>query len=193
VTISVAPLGLAARLAGLAGGGTLWWVVGAVVVGLLGAVGVQTVRLSKAEVQIADLRRQAEKDRGDRLQLVAAHNLAMANSQAAHARTQQEIIDGFITQKLALQAAHAVDMQRVRRVHDNAVAAAAADRAASKDDPAACQRIADRNQALYGLVDEGFGLAVEGRRLLGTAAAEIDTLMALIKNDRAAICGEQGR
>lgn len=168
------------------------WAYALAIAGLLVVSGTQTVRLSAAKVEVAELKQAAEQDRADRLQLVADHMIDLANVQRDHAATQQEIVDAASAEKLRLQAAHAVDLERVRRVHNAAEAHAAADRAASPSDPAACQRVADRNQALYDLVNEGFGLVVEGRNLLGHAAIDIDTLKRVIANDRERICGGAG-
>lgn len=194
MTISLGNIGLGARLlgwaGGLAGGSALWWTAGAVLVGLLAAIGVQTLRLATAHTDLAELGQQVQQDRADRLQLVAAHNLQVATMQANHAKTQQEIIGGFIDQKLKLQAAHAIDLDRARRVRVAAAAGAAADRAAAQGNSAACQRVADRNEALYSLVADGFELVVTGRDLLGQAANEITTLKQIVMNDRAAICGD---
>lgn len=151
----------------------------------------QTYRLSEAETQIAELERDAEKLRADR-ELTARQYAEKARlDERAHSLRQQEIVDAYQKKLRAAEVRRADDVARAERVSRDAAAAAASDRAAAKDDPAACQRVADRNQILYGLADEGFGLVVEGRSLLATRDAAVDALMGLITNDRAAICGQE--
>lgn len=169
------------------------WVWAAIVAGLVvvgaGAIAVQTVRLSSSQTEVATLGTQIQKDRAERLQLVADHNLKVAAMQATHAKVQQEIISGYTDQYLKLQGERALDRARADRVQQLADAAAARDREAARSDPAACGRVADNNAALYGLVAEGFRLVVEGGDLARAAANDIGTLKALIQNDRASICG----
>lgn len=161
------------------------WVYAAAIAVLLAAVGTQTVRLSGAQTDVANLQKAASDARAERLTLIAAHNLKVGKMQTDHAKTQQEIIGGFIDQKLRLQAEHTLALDRAQRVRGAAAAAAARDRDDARGDPAACQRVADNNAALYDLVSEGFSLVEEGGGLLGQAANEINTLRALSGNDRA--------
>lgn len=169
------------------------WVYAAVIAGLVlvggGAIATQTVRLAGAQADNAKLVAAAEKDRADRLALVAAHNLKIGQMQAAHAKQQQEIISGYTDTVLRLQAERSLDRNRAQRVLDAAESNAARDREAARTDLAACQRVADRNEALYRMVAEGFDLVAEGRNLLGRATADIDALKGVIANDRALLGG----
>lgn len=180
------------------------WVYALVIAGLLAVggtvIGVQAVNLAQADTQLANMVAAVEKERADRLQLVADHNLKIARMQAVHAQTQQEIVDGFIQLKLDADTRHRKELAAVRRhadvrVRDAAEAAAARDRGAAEGESAACRDLADRNATLYRLLAEGHELAVrnlelaaEGRALVGRRDAEVATLKRVIENDRAAIC-----
>jgi hypothetical protein len=160
------------------------WVYALACAALVALLGVQTVRLDGSKVEVAQLHQQAEKDRADRAQLEAAHNLQIADMQAKHAATQQEIISGYTDLHLKTVAERDAALHRADGVHVAAEAAAGRDRAASPSDPAACERLRNENAALNGLVDQGYRLVVEGRSLVRDAASGIETLKAVIENDR---------
>jgi hypothetical protein len=167
------------------------WAYALIVAAVLAFGGVQTVRLAGSQTDMAELKMAAEKDRGDRLALVAAHNLKIGKMQADHAKIQQEIIGGYTDQILKLQGERTLAVARVDRVRNDAAAAAARDRATAGSDPAAAKRLADRNEVLYTLVAEGFDLVEQGRGILGERDAAVEALKSLIANDRKAICGRE--
>lgn len=177
--------------------GWVWAAIVAVVLAVGGtAVGVQTVRLAGAQVrlagaqvQIAKLERDAEKLRADREQVARVYSEKARLDERAHAIQQQEIVNGYTQKLAAAEVQRTRDVARAQRVSGNAAAAAASDRDAAKGDPAACQRVADRNAVLYGLASEGFRLVGEGRDLLAKRDAAVDTLKGLVANDRARVCG----
>jgi hypothetical protein len=150
--------------------------------------GFAQIEIAGLEADNSALHEQIAHDRADRLQLVADHNFKVARLQADHAKQQQGIVDAYQTEKRELALRHSRDLDRVARVQYAAGEHAARDRATAASDPAACQRVADRNGTLYGLLDEGFKLVVESRKLLGDRDAEVKALKATIENDRAKVC-----
>jgi hypothetical protein len=162
--------------------------IAALVIGGGSAIAVQTVRLADAKTEIAKLGEQAQRDRADRAQLVADHNLKIAGMQKAHAERQQEIINGFIDLRLRDQADHARELSRSRSVRDAAVAAAARDRATAEANGAAAGDLADRITTLYDLVARGHELVVRGREIVRRRDAEVLALKRIIQNDRTAVC-----
>lgn len=165
------------------------WVYALVIAGLLLAVGGQQVRVANAHTEIATLKLAAEKDRGDRLQLVAAHNLKVAGMQAMHAKQQQEIISGYTDFVIRLQGERRLAVDRADRVQRAAEDRTTRGRSISADDTSAVQRLVDDNAVLNTLVAEGFRLVDEGRNLLRERDAQVGTLKSIIENDRTAICG----
>lgn len=161
------------------------------VIGGGGALAFEHMSLLKEKTTTAQLREQAVTDRAEREHLTADYMKDLADVQEAHAAHQQEIVDAYQKTKLELARLTAGDADRVERVRVAAAEQAARDRAAAAHDPAACKRVADRNETLSGLLAAGYGVVTEGRRVVGTRDAEVAVLMGLIKNDRAAICGEK--
>lgn len=170
--------------------------IAALVLGGGGLLGYQYVeiaglnaKVSAKDTEIAKLKLDAEKDRTDRLQLVAAHNLEIARLQQQHATHQQEIVNAYQDRILKLASERNLALARAERVQRDAEERAARDRQASCNDPASVERVKDHNAVLYGLVSEGYQLVEEGRLLLGERNAQVDALKRITENDRAVICG----
>lgn len=151
-------------------------------------LGLKDVQIATGEKRIAQLNEAAEHDRAERLQLVAAHNLEIANLQAAHAKQQQENVDAFQREKQSLALRYQRELAQSRSVHDAAAEQAARDRAAASHDLAACQRVVDQHAAFYDVLAEGYDLVVESRKVIGDRDAEVAVLKQTIENDRAHIC-----
>jgi hypothetical protein len=163
--------------------------IAVLVIGGGSALAVQTYRVSQGQTKVATLERDAATLRAERENAARQYADKRAEMQATHAKQQQEIVDAYSQKLRDADSRRVADLARADRVRGNAAAAAARDRDAAKDDPAACQRVADRNGVLYGLASEGFSLVVEGRSLLAARDAAVETLKNIITNDRAAICG----
>jgi hypothetical protein len=153
--------------------------------------GVKCSEADSQRVAAARAVRDLEMERGDRQAESSRRAMAaLAELQrvvgltAEHAKTQQEIVDGYENTLHGLESQRDAAASDAQRVRGQFAAYAARDRDAARTDPAACERVADRSAVLANLAAEGQGLLSEGRLLVERRDAEVALLMEVIANDR---------
>ena len=170
-----------------------FYVIGALVVALVGSNLWHMVRVSAAHLQVAKVEKTIETMKGERDKATAAlekslreHTATVAKLQSEHAAAQQEKEDAFHRQKTALARDAARDAATARSLRDRlAVATAAASGGTGREaDTIACQRDRDRLEALGRMAGEGQELLVEARSLLGQREAEVIRLQDQLRLDR---------
>lgn len=167
------------------------WAWAALLAASLALAGVQCSEADGQLVAAARAERDLEKERGERQAENTRQAMAalgelqrVVGLSAEHAKTQQEIVDGYENTLHGLEGqrdAAAADAQRVR---GQFAAFAARDREAARTDPAACQRVADRSEVVADLAGEGRELLSEGRRIVERRDIEVIALQKIIQNDR---------
>lgn len=163
-----------------------WWIVGAAGAALVTVIGFQHVRIADLKVDVATLEKNAAGDRADRATLVADHRKEMAEVRELHTKAQQEKDDAFTTKLNTLQAARAADAVLTGSLRRDLATYAARGSRAGETDAARADRAEDRLAALAGLLDEGIGLATEGRDVVGRRDAEVKVLVDQVRIDRTA-------
>lgn len=153
---------------------------------LLLACGVQTVRLSWSETELAQEQKSRSDETATREREAREATERLAALASAHAKTQQEIQDAF-AKDLAARTADA-DSARAdgERLREQIQRLASARPVVSDVDPAACVRSGDQSAALRDVLVGADKLA---ERLAGAAerhASEVRTLKRQIAADRAA-------
>lgn len=159
----------------------------AAVVLLGGLLVAQTLRLADVRVDLASEQNARANDTLDRQALAADYAEKVRMVVAAHTNQQNRITDEFNQRIAASAAARAADADSNRRLLDGAEARAAGYRTSATTDFASCQRLADLTVALDRLAAEGKGLVDEGRGVVERRDAEVNLLLQIINNDRAAI------
>lgn len=160
-----------------------WIAIGIAFALLLGAIGVQTVRLASSKTDVAELKADWALERAtlERKARVAVQKLAA--QKAAHAANQQEIVHAYNKERQARAA------DASRRATDDRVRNAIRDFAGggqrAGSDPAACRGERDRSATLGLLLEEADGLAGEFATAAEQHAGEVRFLKRVIENDRA--------
>ena len=159
--------------------------VAAAVVLLVAAV--QEVRVQKAQKEVLSLRTTVA-ERDSAMQKAAReYEAALGEKERQHAATQQEKEDAFNAEKQRLERVAADRSAESRRLRDQLAAATRRTPSHDPTDAVACQRDADRLEALGRLAGEGVELLEEGRSLLDRRDAEVKRLLDQITTDRAAL------
>ena len=167
------------------------WVWAALLAGSLALAGVKCSEAQAQRVVAAGAKRDLDKERADRqaentrrAMAALAELQRVVSLTAEHARTQQEIVDGYENTLHGLESERAAAASDAQRVRGQFAAFAARDREAARTDPAACERVADRSAVLAGLAAEGRELLSEGRLVVKGRDAEVGVLLGILRNDR---------
>lgn len=175
----------------------LVWLLALALAAALAGLGAKQVQLSELRVKHADQLVKVERQAAERAEASASAAIQIAQDQAGHAATQQEIVHDFTKPDPQLAAALADGRDLARRLRDTSAQLAAA-RAAPDADPAACRDQGDQHAAVVELLREAgrlsaesVDLAVEGRQALARRDREVAALMRLVGADRR-LFGEAG-
>lgn len=152
---------------------------------LLGALGLQTVRLASRGEELAAERLARATETSERNRAALRESERVAGLQLTHAAQQQEIVDVYTQIVQRLEGRIADDASYADRLSRQFAASAARDREAARGDPAACQRVANRSEVVAGAAAEGGRLLIEARRALEGRDAEVALLLGIVQNDRA--------
>ncbi|WPB58656.1 hypothetical protein [Xylophilus sp. GOD-11R] len=156
-----------------------------IVGGLIAIASVQTLRLSNAERDIAQLEAAAAKGTAARSVAYAADSDRTAGKEAVHHTSIQKASDDFTQAAPARAVDFSADLARTRRLLDSANDRAASYRAQAESGAAACSHLADRSTALDRQLAEGVGVVAELRAALERRDAEVALQGAVIDADRA--------
>lgn len=162
------------------------WVYALALAGVLSLAGVQSVRLSASQLEVAKLGKQMSDEKAERERVAREDAQEVARIQSRHAAMQQEISNA--NSKRAADRAVTVrdiaaDLQRLRT--DIVEAARSGDEGAV--DPAACRRDGDLSRQLSRDLAEALGLQGEAEAVIRQRDDEVRTLLDQIATDRAAV------
>jgi len=158
--------------------------VGALAVVLVAAV--QEVRVQSAQKSALSLKAEVAQVNGAREKAARIYEAALGEKERRHFAQQQEKDDAYNDKLRRLEASLAAGAAESRRLRDKLAAATARPASFDPTDAPACQRNADRLEALGKLAGEGAELLGEGRSLLQRRDAEVVRLREQIDIDRAA-------
>jgi hypothetical protein len=152
---------------------------------VLAFAGWQTVQVADGKTTLAEERQARAQETSDRNRVALRESERVAALQITHAANQQEIVDVYTQIVHTLETGRADDASRAERVRHQFAASAARDREASRANPAACERLADRSESLGQAAAEGGQLLGEARRAIAGRDAEVTLLLGIVRNDRA--------
>lgn len=168
----------------------VYWIA----LGVLGALCLtQTARLSSTKMQLAEVRQERSDDEAARQKAAREHEAQLSKMEHDHAVALQEKDNVFQHEKAAWEKQRAVDAAAARSLRNKLATATARDRAFDPTDPVACERQADRHEALGGMAGEGVELLAEGRSLLQQRDGEVKLLLGIIAADRAACSAQSAK
>ncbi len=161
--------------------GGLLLVIALMAAGIMLQLGqVKSLKLELAETKLMYADEVAAREREAR---VFAERISQLKTD--HAVAQQERENEFVKVKARLEGERAADRARAVGLRQQLEAATnAGDRPRDHVDAAACQRDADRLEALGRLAGEGLELLEEGRGLLNQREAELSHLLGQLQLDR---------
>lgn len=163
------------------------YVLGAAIAALTVAVGIQSVRLSAAQRQTAEVRAEWAKETAQHE--AAARKLIAFNAklQADHAAAQQQLEENHAKKLAEIERRRRSDLATAGRMRDQIAAYTTRGADDPATDAATCERARDRLQSIGGLLAESVELLVEGRSLVEKRDAEVKRLADQITADRAAL------
>ena len=162
-----------------------WAATGIVVLVLLGAIGVQTVRLANAEADLAKEKAAWATERARLSEAARWATVQLSDQAARHAAEQQEIVHAYNKEKQARLAAVSAARASGDSLRNDFRTYAAGSGLWAWADPSACRSERDRSATLGDLLADADRLA---ETLAGAAeqhAGEVRFLKRVIENDRA--------
>jgi hypothetical protein len=162
----------------------LLWVLGLALMAALATAGIERTRAAGARADLAADRADRAKENTIRALAALADLQRVVALVAAHAKTQQENVDGFENRLVVLAdrgRAVAAELGRMRKQYADF---AARDRDQAGSDPAACQRVADRSAVLAAMAARSRELLERGRLVVEGRDNEVQLLLGTVNNDR---------
>lgn len=161
--------------------------VAAALAALLLTIAGQAARVDALKLSIAQAEAVTAKERTVREKIARDHEAELGRRERLHAAQQQERENAYQSDRAALATARAADAAAARSLRDKLAVATARSVPRGAVDTAACERDADRLEALGRLAGEGAELVAEARGLLDQRDIEVAALIAQIAIDRAAL------
>jgi hypothetical protein len=164
----------------------LYWIIGIAFAALLAVAGIQTVRLSKADTELAQEKQSRAEVEADRFDMALTHANLLAAKESTHAAETIAKDAEYESELKKRESRNAVLVSDNSRMRKDIKAYAAIDKQIGESDSDYTKRCEYRLEAVAGLLGEGLSLSLEGRQIIERRDAEVVRLRDQIDADRKA-------
>lgn len=163
------------------------WVYWAAIAALAATSGMQQVRISGTQAELAQEKHERSLEALEQTNTVLRHEQKVKSILATHTAAQREKDDDYVKQLDTVRANYVRSADDARRLRSRLEAFTGSGRQPGETESAACERAQHRLPIVGGLLAEGIELEAESRAIIEQRDAEVKRLLEQIKIDRAAL------